>query len=362
MRAAHLPDRAGELRRRLADAREVCGHLGMTEGARPQSGGLLIRCPWHPDRTPSCSVRRAPDGTLSVRCFGCDATGDVLSLVAVARGLDPRRDFPEVLRAAAELIGDRLDDIAPAGPPRRPAPRPHGEPGFAPAAEVASLWGSCRPVTEDDQVASWLRYRSLDPCTTEDRGLARALPADRRLPAWAAFQGQTWANTGYRCIVPVFDEAGTLRGVRARRVVQGDGPKAVPPTGFRAGGLVMADELGRLLLETGRRSELLPAGVPLRIVIPEGEPDFLTWATRSSDADESAPGVIGIGSGSWTDAIAARIPDGSRIVIRTHHDDAGERYARAIHVSLRGRHCSVVRGGARGCARCAEAGWRRGVA
>jgi len=363
MRPAHLPDRAGDLRRRLVDAREVCAGLGLVDGARGQSRGLLIRCPWHTERTPSCSVRVAADGTLAVKCFGCGTSGDVLSLVAAARGLHTRRDFPEVLRIAAELAGAVLEELPGAGLRSRPTPKRNPRPELPPFPRgVGSLWEGCRPVTDDSEVAGWLSSRALDPSMVEDRGLARALPLEATPPTWARFKGRTWTEAGYRCVLPMLDETGALRSVRVRRVANGEGPKAVPPTGFRAAGLVMADALGQLLLEMGRPPDFWPTGVPLRVIIAEGEPDFLTWATHYGDAAETAPAVIGITAGGWTDAIAARIPKGARVVIRTHHDGAGEQYARAIQVSLRGRLCSVVRGGARGCARCAEAGWTRGVA
>jgi hypothetical protein len=278
--------------------------------------------------------------------------------VAQVNGLDVRRDFPAVLDAAADLAGAGLELVAPIAATRMA----HAKPSYPPPGEVANLWEGCRTVTSDPEVSGWLRSRVLDPGTTEERDLARALPPNAAVPRWAFIQRHSWAEAGYRCILPLRDATGVLRSVRARRVGGGDGPKAVPPTGFRVRGLVMVDALGCLLLETGRPPDLWPEAHPLRVVVTEGEPDFLTWATRFTDADETSPAVVGISSGSWTDAIAARIPNGARVVIRTHHDDAGERYALAIQATLRGRPCVVVRGGARGCPHCAQYGWTRGAA
>ena len=67
----------------------------VVRGQRPLSA--RVRCPWHDERTGSCSRERRPDGTIRVRCFGCRASGDVLSLVAAVHGLDVRRDFVRVL-------------------------------------------------------------------------------------------------------------------------------------------------------------------------------------------------------------------------------------------------------------------------
>jgi len=51
--------------------------------------------------------------------------------------------------------------------------------------------------------------------------------------------------------------------------------------------------------------------------------------------------VLGIVSGSWSQDFADRIPYGSELIVRTHHDDAGERYAAEIVKTTRDR--AVVR-------------------
>ena len=75
-------------------------------------------------------------------------------------------------------------------------------------------------------------------------------------------------------------------------------------------------------------------------MICEGVPDFLTWATRWGDAAESAPAVLGIISGSWTEAIAGLIPAGTVVYLRTHADPAGAKYAAQIASTLEQR-CDV---------------------
>ena len=106
--------------------------------------------------------------------------------------------------------------------------------------------------------------------------------------------------------MPVFDEHGRLRSVRACRTDPGivpvslDVPKRLPPKGYRAEGLIMANSLGRIVLAGGVVPSWWPESKPLRIVVCEGEPDFLTWASEYSDGDETAPAVFGVVSGSWT--------------------------------------------------------------
>jgi DNA primase len=92
------------IRRALVDPVEVCRCLRLDAGAKRQARGLLVRCPAHDDRTPSCSVRLGADGTIAVKCHaGCGLAGDVYDLVAAVEGLDIRREFAAVLRRAAEL-------------------------------------------------------------------------------------------------------------------------------------------------------------------------------------------------------------------------------------------------------------------
>ena len=71
------------------------------------------------------------------------------------------------------------------------------------------------------------------------------------------------------------------------------------------------------------------------------EPDWLTIATHYGD-DESTPAVLGVVASSWSADIAARIPDGACVIIRTHADPAGQRYAREIGLTL-ARRCCLLR-------------------
>jgi hypothetical protein len=121
----------------------------------------------------------------------------------------------------------------------------------------------------------------------------------------------------------MFDSNGELRSLVARRTQEGLGRKSLPPQGFARRGLLMADGLGQKLLR-GAIGGLRPV-----TVIAEGEMDFLSWALGADDGN--APhATLGIVSGAWTDEAAGRIPPGSRVVIATHHDEGGNKYASAI--------------------------------
>lgn len=333
-----IGDLARTLRADLDDPWMLVDRLGFIDGRRSyarQAGGVIIRCPWHEDRTPSCSVRTGPDGTISIRCHGCSTTGDALSLVAVASGLDLRRDFRAVLRRAAELAGRAVDDLddrpsrAPSLPRRVVAPA--SERTYPPAHELAALLAASVPVAEDGEASAMLRARGLDVERIDDAGLARVLPIGASLPSWASYGRRPWTSTGHRVVLPTVDASGVVRSVRAWRVPKAETPKRLPPAGHRASGLVLADEVALAMLRGTYAAK--------RVIVVEGEPDFLAAVLGWGHV---LAAKIGIWSGSWSDDLAARIPSGADVAICADHDDAGERYAADVARSLCGR-CRVTR-------------------
>jgi hypothetical protein len=174
-----------------------------------------------------------------------------------------------------------------------------------------------------------LTRRAIEPRTVDCWKLAGVITGRTALPDWARYRGDAdepspWTETGHILVLPAYSPDAKMRSVRAWRVFElSDTPKRLPPAGCKASGLVLANgsALAMLRGETG----------PTRIVIAEGEPDYLVHATRFDGP------VIGVGSGSWTDEFAARIPVGSTLILRTDRDEAGERYAKAITKSCEGR-------------------------
>ena len=326
------------LKSALSDPEKVLGLLGLLDGAKRQAHGFMVCCPWHAERTPSCSVKLASDGTIAAHCFGCGAGGDVLSLVAAARGLDARRDFPRVVELAADLAGGSLDGYRP--PVRRAMPAPRLPP---PVESVGALWAAAKPVTDDADLARQLLGRCLDPAIIEDRDLARCLPSSGTLPTWARSGSQTWRKSGHRLLFPLWNAEGSLCSVHARLVESGqtERAKGMFPASHSAGGLFLADSFALLLIRSGvpkwwRQRE------PPSVIITEGAPDFLTVATHYG-CSEYAPAVLGILSGSWSDELAARIPTECRVIVKVHRDEAGQKYRDQICRSLSGR-CRVFVG------------------
>jgi len=163
--------------------------------------------------------------------------------------------------------------------------------------------------------------------------MVRLLPLGE-CPDWARYGSRSWAATGHRLIVPVYDHAGRMRLVRGWRWQDDDSPKRLAAAGYSVKGLVMAGGLGLALL----RGELPGWMTRPRVLIVEGEPDFLRANLEWPDWC-----VLGIAPGCWCEELAGRIPAGSKVRLRTDDDEPGKRYAVSIAETLRGRCRDVKR-------------------
>jgi hypothetical protein len=335
---------------RAQGVRRVATALGLQIDSAPRRG--LRPCPSCGAEHRGSRDKRAPAELTNDEggwhCYRCEAKGNAVSLASwvLLKTASPAREQWAFLRRSLGFHGlcALEDGKAPRKtPPAQPAsPPPQQRP---PQHEVLALWHACRPVTADADLAAYLAgQRHLRPAAIEDFNLARALPVSGWLPGWARCRGRTWRDTQHRLVVPLFGPSGSIESLHARTLVPSqDYPKGLSPAGVSVGGLVMANALAQLMLagtplSDGSAASLLIGQTGL--VITEGVPDFLTWSSHFSDANENAPAVLGIISGSFTSEIAARIPDGCRIAVRRHGDAAGEKYAAAIVEELAPR-CRV---------------------
>ena len=318
---------ADSIKRSVVDVWPVLDALGLLDGAHRQARGAFIFCPWHAERTPSCSVRIG-DAGLVAHCFGCGQSADLFGFIAAVRGFDVQQDFWLVLKEAAELPG--AAEFIPVGFVV-PHTVPHAvERRYPP--QVAELWARCGSMREDTALSDALRARAIDPAAVADLDLARVLPRVR-LPDWC----RSWSRSGNRLVLPLFDARGQLASLHGRILA-----KPLPmgqrkgrfPRGYTARGLVMADATARALLAAGAGPHWTGEAH-----IVEGATDFLTLATRWGDAAEQTPATLGIFAGAWSAELAARIPRGATVRIFAHGDPAGQRYADEIRATL-GR-CAV---------------------
>lgn len=207
-----------------------------------------------------------------------------------------------------------------------------------PAAEVAELWDRCRPVWDDEAQRAALQARAIDPAAATDEDLVRVLPPAGPLPSWARSAAGTWAETGHRLIFPVYGAAGELRGIFARTFRQDlppGQPKGINARGYTTRGGVFADGTGRALLEGAR-----PAWWDGRAIVCEGAPDWLSAALLLGDGAETRPAVFGYCNGYWSRELGARVPEGARVLIWAHNDEAGADMARKVAATM--PQCTVA--------------------
>lgn len=318
---------------------------------------------------PSCAAaqrserhrdRRRPVGILrgdaSAKCFRCNQKFSAVDLAAWSlfggrlEAGDPRwaelREWfaaqgllgssaPCTVRGQAAMCGRGLQSSKP--------PEDQGSP--PPSSEVEAFWASCTPVTDHPDALRWASSRALDPSALARFDLARALPRSGRLPTWARTRAGDWRQSGHALLVPLWDARGRLASFKARLVASRDQqtgahPKELAPIGFSTRGLVLAEATARSWLT----SQVPDAENALsRLLIVEGVPDFLTWSCRFTESKcPTACPVLGVSSGAWSGELASRVPRGTTVILRTHDDEAGHRYAAEIAASLADR-CTLLR-------------------
>lgn len=93
---------------------ELAERLGLRIGRASRADRAVVACPWHaPDRRPSCVIA-IRDGRVVAYCHACHQGGDLLDLVGIVRGIDPRAEWRRAAEAAAELVGVVIDRGSPA--------------------------------------------------------------------------------------------------------------------------------------------------------------------------------------------------------------------------------------------------------
>ena len=229
-----------------------------------------------------------------------------------------------------------------------------------PAEEVYGLWNSAVPVSDEEDVQVWLKERCLSPTDIEDLDLSRVLQKDQSVPMWAHCRDY-WSKTDFRLLVPFFDATGSMVSFQARSIttskftdlkcecdenicdrtdLEGGSyrrpPKSASPHHPQKGqkyeitSTVMANPLVRMILKNGSIPDSWSAVKPVDIVVVEGIPDYLTWATHEYATKDQGCGVVGIISGSIKEEIFARFPSLCRWYIRIDRDNQGVQYTEKL--------------------------------
>lgn len=315
-----------EVRSALVDPIRVCEALGLEEGAKREATGLLVRCPAHGEKNPSCSVTRGPDGTIRVRCFACDLSGDIFSLVAAVRSLDPRRDFPAVLAYAAELAGITPGDARPArmGPPTsgRASSMPPSPP--PPPDDLGPLWESLPGL--DPDAWDYLRGRGLEEASEWCRGLAevngerppappghdRSGDAPRTCGGAIRCAACRWdfARSGYVLAVPLRDPGGRIVAIQVRNITAEKGGER--DNRFLAIGPTSAGVFG----------DPSKVGPAQNVIVAEGMTDSLAAMIVCKNAKVTAPiGIAGVNAGAALEGLPLK---DKRVLLAADPDEAGD--------------------------------------
>lgn len=326
---------AAELRQALRDPRQLCDALGLAKGAQRQRGaGVMVLCPMHAERSPSCSVTLGDDGTIRFRCFGCQATGDALTLIAVVNGLELATQFDEVLEQAAVIAGGHVL-------PERSAPTRDTEPeAISPASynAIAQALLELCPLDSDPDVLGYVDRRILlvqagrTHCAALPRPELQAVTITRLLDTFSAesleLAGLLWRNDAgeinrasfayphNRFVIPWRQLDGSIASLQRRRVDDDPRKKYVFPRGSRPPLPFGAEQLRAHDAER-------------TLVFCEGALDVLAlrlldWRDGLGILPLGLPGVDGWQSG-W-----ARFAKGRNVRIGLDADDAGERKVQAI--------------------------------
>lgn len=321
--------RIDAIRTRVTDPDRVVDALGLDRGAKRNGNGWLVACPSHGDRTPSLSVRVGRDGTLQLRCFGCEVAGDVLTLVAAVERLDVQRDFTRVVERAEEIFG--IDRTADPLPPR-PAP---AAPPPPPRLDADTFDAMMRPL----QTLGRLDGRGISARATAYL-VGRGLLADAIADDWFAispactsmltdvFGADVVGKSGlvdvsgalvaptHELAIPWRDRSGRIATIQRRRLDGVEGQKYLFPKGHGALEPYGVERLGARPSDTD-------------VVLVEGAVDALARRRLDDRIVLAVPGVSWKPSGGWAQYVAGRV-----VRVAFDADDAGDAAAKKIATEL----------------------------
>ena len=328
-----------DVRRDRAGPCPVCGDL-REKGVRRLPVGLF----------------RGNDGWI---CNRCHVSGDVLDLVSWKVLNKPCKNLDA---EGWQTVRGWFGGVAATLPRRHPGPPP--EPDYPPPTEIRTIWDRFLRLPADGRgegeslpVVQWLQQRGLDPELVAALDLIRVAPANR--PVWPPEDAPRQILTpGYPWVaaLPLMDATGLVRSLVFRAVDGSQHPKSYGLAGYERRGLVLADPVAQALL--GRNAETVRSvafgeGGPVatwdgRVLLVEGEPDFLTVASYPQRIGPSlkTPAILGgLGSTGLPEEVARRIPATARVIVYPHADPNGAGEKAAQRTRERVSHVADLRKG-----------------
>ena len=305
---------------------------------------------------PSCGLlergtrdkKRGPVGftrsEMAWKCHRCGAKGDVVDFVAQHFFQQPVRNLEKEQTSAVRDWFAEKGYCTPSGVPshiqpdlkKMPTMRPEPTPGYVrpPQEELLDLWANTsttevalgQPVQFADQLSRWLIQRRFTPKILDSTQCIRIMPLPNsfKYPEWFPHQ---WGGI-YRVAAPCFEPDGTFASIHCRSVAFVNGrqngvTKTRWPTGYEAGGLLMANPAAQSLMRGEDTSHL--AG----LLICEGITDFMRACEQAYRESLNLAIVAGT-SGSFKALAKMDISTDMKIYIATDSDDSGDNYASEI--------------------------------
>jgi DNA primase len=205
-----------------------------TGPGRPSRGQMMLRCPFHDERTPSFHVH---PGDKLYKCFGCGEQGGLFDFVRKLENLS----FPEAVEWLADRYGVDVEreDLSPGDRDRIDrAKRADGllddVTSFyerylerAEESEAARTYLSERGVSAESIARFRLGFAPSDWDRVARSALSKGYPTELLFEAGVSSQGRRGPIDRFRgrIIFPLCDARGRVRGFGARVMPGGEGPK-----------------------------------------------------------------------------------------------------------------------------------------
>ncbi len=305
---------------------------------------------------PSCGMlergsndkKRGPIGfgrsEMAWTCYKCGAKGDVVDFASQHFFQQPLRNLDRNQRSVVRDWFAEQGYCTPSGVPAHVQPDPSKRPVVTPAPtqgyvrppqqELNDLWQKTttiesaleQPASFAEQLSKWMINRRFSPKVLDSTSCVRVLPLpnEYKYPEWFPHQ---WGGI-YRVAAPCFEPDGTFASIHCRSVSyakgrQPAGSKTRWPTGYEAGGLLMANTYAQQIMRQHLNDSIQG------FLICEGITDFMRACEQAHREDLRLAIVAGT-SGSYKSLAKIPIPPKMKIYIATDSDDSGDDYASII--------------------------------
>jgi 5S rRNA maturation endonuclease (ribonuclease M5) len=221
-------------------------------------------------------------------------------------------------------------------PTKRPTINPPKTQGYVrpPNEELLDLWNQTTTIesaleqaaTWSNRLSKWIIDRRFSPKILDTTDCVRVLPLpnDYKYPEWFPHQ---WGGI-YRIAAPCFEPDGTFASIHCRSVAyvkgrQPSGSKTRWPSGYEAGGLLMANKNAQEVMRESADPSIQG------LLICEGITDYMR-ACEQAHRESLNLAIVAGTSGSYKSLAKIKIPLELKVYIATDSDASGDDYAAEI--------------------------------